>query len=98
MNLTCMIGYTELASDEKPERVNMDSNDLVINCSQCGQSMLVAREHVYVPVGCPNCGVALEPWRAPGIPPPPAPVKPPSKEGLSTRSRTTAAGTANAHQ
>ena len=90
MNETCTIDRCEPASDENPERIMMSSNDLVITCSQCGKGMLVAREHVYVPVGCPTCGVALEPWRAPGVPPPPAPVKPPSKEGLSTRSRTTA--------
>lgn len=37
---------------------------VTIYCSQCGQAMRVMREHVSVPVACPHCQTALEPWRA----------------------------------
>lgn len=57
----------------------------VIHCPKCGQAMLVAPEHIQMPVACPHCQKTLEPWRivatmAPGARPSPAhsPVPPPA--------------------
>ncbi len=59
-----------------------ESRPTAIHCPQCGQAMLVAPEHLQMPVACPHCQHTLEPWRLaatmapgempPGVPPSPA--------------------------
>jgi len=34
-----------------------------IYCTQCGQAMRVAPEHIQSPVACPHCRQVIEPWR-----------------------------------
>ncbi len=34
-----------------------------IYCTQCGQAMRVAAQHVRTAVACPHCQEVLEPWR-----------------------------------
>lgn len=60
---------------------------ITIHCTQCGQAMLVAREHVNVQVACPHCRATLEPWRVARSAPPYAGAVPHYPEGVSSRSR-----------
>lgn len=74
---------------------------VTIYCTQCGQAMRVAPEHVSATVACPHCGTPLAPWRVVGAPPP-QPVTPPQlvapprvpgygpAYGVSSRSRVVA--------
>ena len=51
-----------------------DDSAATIYCTQCGQAMRIATEHVYATVACPHCQTPLEPWRALKVsPPPPGP-------------------------
>ena len=67
---------------------------VTIYCTQCGQAMLVAPEHVNVQVACPNCRATLEPWRVAGPVPPAASPRPEEvplyPRGVSSRSKVAA--------
>jgi TM2 domain-containing membrane protein YozV/predicted RNA-binding Zn-ribbon protein involved in translation (DUF1610 family) len=70
------------------------SDAVTVYCTQCGQAMLVAREHVSVAVACPHCGATVEAWRvartAPATPPRRIGYAPRQIGGLSSRSRVVA--------
>ncbi len=53
-------------------------NPVTVHCTQCGQPMRVAQEHLETRVACPHCRTVLEPWRMAGEPasPPPVPSDP----------------------
>ena len=40
---------------------------VTIYCTQCGQAMRVAPEHLRTRVACPHCNEGLEPWRVAGV-------------------------------
>ena len=48
-----------------------------IYCPGCGQSMRIAREHLWTQVACPHCDRRIEPWRlmSVGTPPPAPPTR-----------------------
>ena len=57
------------------------SGPTTMYCTQCGQAMRVALEHMHVRVGCPHCREILEPWRVKAAAAPPQePLAPPEPE------------------
>ena len=70
------------------------SGATTIYCAQCGKAMLVAPEHVQIPVACPHCQHTIEPWRmtptmvrGASPPPPPYGAGTPGQPGYSRRNR-----------
>ena len=61
-----------------------DESAATIYCTQCGQAMRIATEHVYATVACPHCQTPLEPWRAIGASGPPPPVAAPASSPVPT--------------
>ena len=53
------------------------SKPSTIYCTQCGQAMLVAPEHMHTNVACPHCQQVLEPSRIASDQPAPEPPSPP---------------------
>ena len=67
---------------------------ITIYCTQCGQAMLVAREHVNMVLACPHCRTNIEPRRVGGEAPPtvaqPTGVAPGYLQGVSSRHKVVA--------
>ncbi len=61
---------------ESPEP-SVEQAVVTIYCTQCGQAMRVAPEHVSSTVACPHCQTPLAPWRVVGAPPPQPAAPPP---------------------
>ncbi len=65
-----------------------------IYCPGCGQSMMVAPQHIQVAVTCPSCQKRVKPWRvlaarakAAAAARPPTPPQTPRTDGYSNRNR-----------
>jgi len=64
----------------------MSLEPVTVHCTQCGQPMRVAHEHLETRVACPHCRAVLQPWCMAGEPASPPLVPPqPSDPGGGRR-------------